>query len=182
MPLVTLSKILSSKSIARNAQIYPSNSSDCSAQHTGSLTLKTSPRAASSPNGSNKSSAIPKQGRASTGGDRDGTPKAFTFSLDSFNVVASFRTRPKTRSIYPHSEGDLTSRPDSHQSQSAYSGYEDEEYGEPEVDAEEIRRPSGLGRRASLTDITEVGEEVGKYIVDHGSVKEFKPTTEVRTP
>ena len=62
---------------------------------------------------------------------------------------------------------------------SVYSGYEDEEYGEPEADAEEIRRPSGLGKRASLADMDmsqEVAEEaVAKYGVDHASMNEYRP-------
>jgi hypothetical protein len=123
----------------------------------------------------------PEKGNSVRGRDR--ASKAFTFSLDPFSVVASFRTRPKIRGAIPtliHPESGLGSRPVSHQSQSVYSGYGDEDYGEPEVDAEEIRKPSGLGRRASFADVcTEVGEEMGKYSVERGSVNEIQPVNAI---
>lgn len=189
MPLVTLSKILSSKTLARTSQLYPSGSNDSGAEHTGSLTLKTSRRLSSSVNDLNKIRTSPKQEKGGSVRSRDSrASKSFTFSLDPFSVVASIRTRPKSRGGLSviHPDSGLSSRTVSHKSQSVYSGYEDEDYGEPEVDAEEIRRPSGLGRRASLTDIsTEVGEDVVKYSIDPESIREIQPpvqsATEVRT-
>ncbi|KAF8516503.1 hypothetical protein JB92DRAFT_3114157 [Gautieria morchelliformis] len=168
MPLVTFSKILASKAFARYSQSYSSDTSG--AQHLGNSSLikgpKSPPRAVSS-SGSRSSTPgkSPKQSKENTGRNRVRGSKIFT-SLDPFNVVASFRTRSKIKGEQSLPESSLSSLPVSHQSLSLYSGYEDEEYGEPEVDAEEIRRPSGLGRRASL-DI--------RHALDHGSIKEFQP-------
>lgn len=37
----------------------------------------------------------------------------------------------------------------------SYAGYEDEDYGEPDVEAEEIRPPSGLGRAATVLEFND---------------------------
>ncbi|GJJ13158.1 hypothetical protein Clacol_007409 [Clathrus columnatus] len=80
--------------------------------------------------------------------NKDRFSKAFTFSLESFNVVGSIRGRSKP---IPNLINNISSQsiPQSH---TTYAGYEDDEYGEPEVEAEEIRPPSGLGRTASILE------------------------------
>ncbi|KAF8509883.1 hypothetical protein BU17DRAFT_98609 [Hysterangium stoloniferum] len=125
MPLVTLSKILSKPS---HASTFDSTSTSSSASKQPALKTM----------GISSAASLSTSSVGRSKGDR--FSRAFTFSL-----VASIRRRPKSSlsSNILHSDRDLESTDFS----SAYVGYEDDDYGEPDVEAEEIRRPSGLGRR-----------------------------------
>ncbi|KAF8577515.1 hypothetical protein K439DRAFT_1639670 [Ramaria rubella] len=152
MPLVAFSKILSSKS-PRDLQFDQVSTS--SAHPSPSFHSRSG---STTPTSSKKSPDFNQGSSSSPSKRKDRFSRAFTFNLDPFNVIASLRGRSKLRSVYAEPPANTNSTSVCAQSQTVFSGYEDAEYGEPEADAEEIRRPSGLGRRASVADYSEKGE------------------------
>lgn len=143
MPLISFSKPRSKKSPTAISSLS-SNQTIPAGPSTTTSSFHVNPS-------STASLSISPKGSRSLGRTKDRFSKAFTFSLESFNVAGSIRGRSKP---IQDINNNFSSHSISH-SHTTYTGYEDEEYGEPDVEAEEIRPPSGLGRTATTLEFND---------------------------
>lgn len=151
MPFATFSRIVSSKLPASNVQFSAPDTLENSPQYLTASPSKKFSRSPPSPRGFMKRSTHPKP-KKETGlkRNKDRDSDAWTF-FDPFNVLTSFRARSKSKGAEAEAVPQSCSKTLSGHKYSSYSGYDDEDYGEPQAEAEEIRRPSGLGERANIT-------------------------------